>query len=318
MERVVALSGGVGGAKLALGLYRVLPANSLSVIANPGDDFEHLGLTIWPDFDTLLYTLSGLAHPEQGWGRAGETGTFMAALKALGGEDWFFLGDGDLATHVERTRRLRAGQRPAEIARAVVSRLGIAAALLPASDQPVRTEVLTAQGPLAFQHYFVRERCRPSVTGFRFQGAEAATPSPEVLDALTMPGLAAIVICPSNPFISVDPMLAIPGFRAALRRSGAPIVAVSPIVGGQAIKGPTAKMLGELGQESSPVAIARHYGDLLTGIVLDEQDAPLAPSVAQLGIAVACLPTIMRSLAERECLAAGVLAFARCLPAGLR
>lgn len=316
--QVVALSGGVGGAKLALGLYRALPADTLTVIANPGDDFEHLGLTVWPDFDTLLYTLSGLANAEQGWGRAGETATFMAALKALGGEDWFFLGDGDLATHVERTRRLAAGERPTAIARAFGERLGLRARLLPASDRPVRTEVLTDAGPLAFQHYFVRERCRPLVAGFRFLGAAEAVPSSEVLRALADPGLAAIVICPSNPFISLDPMLAIPGFRAALAAAPAPVVAVSPIIGGQAIKGPTAKMLRELGLDGGAVAIARHYGGLLSGFVLDHQDATLAPAVEALGLSVACLPTVMRTLEDRERLAAEVLAFARRLPVRLK
>ncbi|MCG8324200.1 MAG: 2-phospho-L-lactate transferase [Thiotrichales bacterium] len=305
---VVALSGGIGGAKLALGLYRALAPEDLTVVANPGDDFEHLGLTVCPDLDTVAYTLAGLANPETGWGRKGETWNFMAALKALGGEDWFNLGDGDLALHVERTRRLAAGEGLGAITADLCRRLGVDCRILPASDEPVRTVVETASGPLAFQHYFVRDRAEPEVTGFRFQGAEAARSLPEALAALADPELTAIVICPSNPFISIDPMLAIPGFAEALRGAPAPVVAVAPIVGGQAIKGPTAKMLAELGREVSAAAVARHYGDLIDGFVLDRTDEAEASSI--LGPEVHIADTVMTDDDAKARLAAEVLAFA--------
>ncbi len=312
--RYLALSGGVGGAKLALGLTHAVPADQLCVVANTGDDFEHLGLTICPDIDTLTYTLAGLNNPETGWGRAGETGGFMAALEALGGETWFFLGDGDLATHVERSRRLAAGETLSAITDDFRQRLDIRAAIVPMSDRPVRTTVLTPDGPLAFQHYFVREQCRPRVTGFRFDGAEAAEPAPAFAEALADPDLAAIVICPSNPFISIDPILAVPGIRDALANSAAPVVAVSPIVGGRAIKGPTAKMMRELGLPGTAVAVARHYAGLIDGFVLDSGDAGMADAVRELGLGVTVTNTVMTSLEDRIALAEAVLAFA----AGLR
>src|SRR4051794_3004183 len=243
---VLALSGGVGGAKLALGLYRVLPPDRLTVVANTGDDFEHLGLAISPDLDTLLYTLSGQANPELGWGRGGETWTFMKALEALGGETWFRLGDGDLATHIERTRRLRAGESLSAIIDDFRRRLDIRARLLPMSDDPVRTRLRTAQGWLDFQDYFVRLRCEPAVAELVFAGAETSRPHPDFMTALADPELRAVMVCPSNPFISIDPILAVPGIRDALRACRAPVVAVSPIVAGQAVKGPTAKMMAEL------------------------------------------------------------------------
>lgn len=312
-RRVVALSGGIGGAKLALGLAGVLPGEDLTIVANPGDDFEHLGLTVCPDLDTLTYTLAGLANPETGWGRAGETWSFMAALKALGGEGWFNLGDGDLALHVERTRRLAAGEPLGAITRDFCRRLGIAARILPASDRPVRTVVETADGPLAFQHYFVRERAEPAVTGFRFEGAEAAAPEPAVLRALADPALLAVVLCPSNPFISIDPILAIPGLSQAVAGAGAPVIAISPIVGGAAIKGPTAKMLAELGHQVTAEAVARHYGRLLDGYVLDTADAALAPAVRGLGVEVLVAETVMTDAASKRRLAGEVLDFARLL-----
>ena len=309
-RRVLALSGGVGGAKLALGLARVVEPTALTVVANTGDDFEHLGLYVCPDIDTLMYTLAGINNPETGWGRADETGGFMAALAALGGETWFFLGDGDLATHVERTRRLDAGESLTGITSELCARLGIEAAIVPMSDDAVRTIVETAQGPMAFQHYFVRERCRPAVTGFRFDGAERARPNPALLGALEDPDLAAVIICPSNPFISVDPILALPGVRAALATAPAPVVAVSPIVGGRAIKGPTAKMMQELGMPSTAVALARHYGRLLDGFVLDRADAASADQVREMGIEVLVAETVMQTLDDRIGLARAVLAFA--------
>ena len=309
-RRAVALSGGIGGAKLALGLYRTLAASDLTVVANPGDDIEHLGLTICPDLDTITYTLAGIANPQTGWGRRDETWSFMAALKALGGEDWFNLGDGDLALHVERTRRLAAGEGLGAITADICRRLGIGCRILPASDRPVRTVVETPTGVLAFQHYFVRDRGEPIVTGFSFEGAETARPLPEVLAALADPGLDAIVICPSNPFISIDPILAISGFREALLAASAPVVAVTPIVGGKAIKGPAAKMLAELGREVSAEAVARHYGGLLDGFVLDRVDETAAGAIRALGLEVLVTDTVMRDDDAKVRLATEVLTFA--------
>ena len=307
----VALSGGVGGAKLALGLCDVLadPAR-LTVVANTGDDFEHLGLKVCPDLDTLTYTLADLANEETGWGRAGESGAFMEALGALGGETWFFLGDRDLAMHVERTRRLRAGERLSAVTAALCERLGVPARIVPMSDDPVPTVVETPEGPLAFQHYFVRERCRPKVLGFRHEGAERARPCAAFMDALAAPDLGAVVVCPSNPYISIDPILAVPGVRAAIMACKAPVIAVSPIVGGQAVKGPTAKMMTERGIAPSAAAIAAHYAGVIDGLVIDEADRPQADEIAATGVAVEVTATMMTSRADKQALARAVLAFA--------
>ena len=301
---VLALSGGIGGAKLALGLYRILPPGALTVVANTGDDFEHLGLSISPDVDTLLYTLAGVDNPELGWGRRDETWTFMQALGSLGGETWFSLGDGDLATHVERTRRLVAGESLSQITEDFRRRLGISARLLPMSDDRVRTRLLTAKGWLDFQDYFVRQRCTPVVREIAFAGADEARPQPEFLAALSDQNLWAVVICPSNPFISVDPILGLPGVREALRACGAPVVAVSPIIGGKAVKGPTAKMMAELGLPVDAAAVARHYGDILDLYVADQTDAD---ELCDLGLPVALTRTLMLSLEDREALARAVL-----------
>jgi LPPG:FO 2-phospho-L-lactate transferase len=304
---VVALSGGVGGAKLALGLYRTLPADTLTIIANTGDDFEHLGLSVSPDLDTLLYTLSGEANPELGWGRRGETWNFMAALEALGGETWFRLGDGDLATHVERTRRLKAGESLSAITEDFRRRLGIAARLVPMSDDLVRTRLLTDENWLDFQDYFVRLRCAPAISELAFAGADRARPHPEFLAAVADPTLRAVVICPSNPFISIDPILAVPGVRAALRQCRAPVVAVSPIIAGKAVKGPTAKMMAELGLPVDAATVARRYGDILDLYIADEEDAA---GFAGLEVPVVFTQTLMQTLADREALARTVIAAA--------
>ena len=307
----VALSGGVGGAKLALGLCDVLEdPGRLTVVANTGDDFEHLGLKVCPDLDTLTYTLAGLANEETGWGRAGESGAFMEALGALGGETWFFLGDKDLAIHVERTRRLRAGETLSAVTSAICAQLGIRAHIVPMSDDPVPTVVETPQGPLAFQHYFVRERCRPKVLGFRHEGAEQARPCAAFIDALATPDLGAVIVCPSNPYISIDPILAVPGVRAALTACAAPVIAVSPIVGGQAIKGPTAKMMAERNIAPSAAAIADHYAGLIDGFVLDEADRAEVDGIAATGVAVEVTATVMTARTEKQALARAVLAFA--------
>ena len=305
--RVLALSGGVGGAKLALGLYRTSPPDTLTIVANTGDDFEHLGLAISPDLDTLLYTLSGQDNPELGWGRRGETWNFMAALEALGGETWFRLGDGDLATHVERTRRLLAGESLSAITDDFRRRLGIAARLLPMSDDPVRTRLRTTEGWLDFQDYFVRLRCAPVISELAFAGAETARPHPAFLAALRDPTLRVVVICPSNPFISIDPILAVPGVRAALRECPAPVVAVSPIIAGKAVKGPTAKMMEELGLPVDAATVARHYRDFLDLYIADEEDAA---ALAGLDVPVVLARTLMQTLADREALARTVIAAA--------
>ena len=251
-DRYVALSGGVGGAKLSLGLAQLL-GERLTVIVNTGDDFEHLGLHISPDVDTALYTLAGVVNPETGWGRRDETWTFMAALQQLGGPGWFKLGDADLATHIERTRRLRSGETLTSITAHLAQSFGVKSRILPMCDEALRTVVETDQGPLAFQDYFVREQCRPTVRAIRFDGAQAAKPSPQVRAALADPALAGIIICPSNPWLSVDPILAVPGLREAIRASGAPVIAVSPIIAGKAVKGPTAKIMRELNLEPGAV-----------------------------------------------------------------
>lgn len=305
--RVLALSGGVGGAKLALGLYRVLPPDTLTVITNTGDDFEHLGLSISPDIDTLLYTLSGEANPELGWGRRDETWTFMAALEKLGGESWFRLGDGDLAMHVERTRRLAAGEPLSAIIDDFRRRLGIAALILPMSDDKVRTRLDTDRGPLDFQDYFVRMHCEPAVRRLEFAGAKAARPHPDFLTALADPDLQAVVVCPSNPLISIDPIFAVPGVSEALRVCRAPVVAVSPIIGGKAVKGPTAKMMHELGLPVDSAAVARHYRDFLDIYIVDDADRD---AIAKLDLPVEVAPTLMVTLEDRENLARIVLAAA--------
>jgi LPPG:FO 2-phospho-L-lactate transferase len=308
---VIALSGGVGGAKLALGLSRLDLGDDLLVVANGGDDFEHLGLTICPDLDTVTYTLAGLSDQEKGWGRADEGWRFMAALDQLGGESWFNLGDSDLALHTLRTGLLAEGKNLTQVTRAITRQLGIAARVVPMSDDPVRTMVQTRNGPLAFQHYFVRDRCEPVVTGFVFDGITVARPQADFLTALANPDLRAIIVTPSNPFVSVDPILDLPGVRAAARAAPAPVIAVSPIVAGQAIKGPAAKMMAELGMPSSALAVAKHYGDLLDGFVLDHGDEDQADAVAGLGIHPLVTGTVMVSLEDRVRLAREVLALAR-------
>ena len=305
---VVALSGGIGGAKLALGLYHALPPDRLMVVCNTGDDFEHLGLSISPDLDTVFYTLAGIANPETGWGRADETWSFMQALERLGGETWFRLGDADLATHVERTRRLAAGERLSAISDDFRTRLAVRARVVPMCDEPVRTMVQTEDGVLPFQRYFVERRCAPKVGGFEFRGAGAARLTPALGAAFEAESLEAVVICPSNPFISIDPILAVPGMRAAIAACRAPVVAVSPLIGGHAVKGPTAKMMAELGLPTSARAVAEHYDGLLDGFILDHADADQA---AEIGVPSLATRILMASEDDKRTLAAEVLAFAR-------
>ena len=301
---ILALSGGVGGAKLALGLARILPPERLTVVCNTADDFEHLGLAISPDLDTVMYTLAGVANRELGWGRQDETWSFMETLAGLGGETWFRLGDRDLAVHVERTRRLRAGETLSAITADFCRRLGVAARVLPMTDDAVRTHLLTESGWIEFQDYFVRRRCEPVVRELRFEGAEQARAHPGFLAALEDPELEAVVICPSNPFISVEPILALPGVRAAIEACRAPVIAVSPIIGGRAVKGPTAKMMTELGITPSASAVAERYGDLLDGYVVDLADMSEVKAIRP---RVTLAQTLMASLEDREAVARTVI-----------
>src|SRR5262245_44345012 len=300
---VVALSGGVGGAKLALGLSRVLPADELLIVANTGDDFEHLGLCISPDIDTLTYVLAGLDNPATGWRRRDETWSFMETIGTLGGETWFRLGDRDLALHVERTWRLRAGETLSQITADVCRRLGVGHRVVPMSDDRVRTRVRSDDSWLDFQDYFVRRQCQPSVRELAFEGASKARAQPDVIAALKG-NLRGVVVCPSNPFISIEPILAIPGLRQAIIDCAAPVVAVSPIVGGRAVKGPTAKMMQELGLPVSSAAVAKRYEGLIDGYIVDQSD------VKGISCKTHIAPTLMTTLADKEALARTVLDFA--------
>lgn len=309
----LALAGGVGGAKLAFGLARALPPADLTIVVNTGDDFDHLGLRICPDLDTVLYTLAGIANPETGWGQANETWNFMEALERIGGDTWFQLGDRDLATHVERTRRLQCGEPLSAITGDLAASLGISHPILPATDDPVPTVVRTADGDLPFQEYFVRRQCAPVVKGFDFVGARQAQPSPALSDAFDSGEIDAIVICPSNPYVSIGPILAVPAISDYVSNAGIPVIVVSPIVGGLAIKGPAAKMMTELGENPSVLSIANHYKGLATAIVIDTADAGAAKELIELGIEVLVTDTIMKTAEDKERLASDVLAFAATL-----
>jgi len=309
---ILALAGGVGGARMAAGLAQVLPPESLTVVVNTGDDFEHLGLSISPDLDSVMYTLAGRNNAAQGWGLEGETGRCMEALKALGGDTWFFLGDMDLATHLRRTQRLREGATLSQVTRELCAALGVRHTVAPMTDDRVATRVLTPDGELDFQEWFVRRRCEPQFLEVRFDGAAAARPSETLVRALADPELDAVVICPSNPFVSIRPILALPGVEEALRLRRVPVVAVSPIIGNASVKGPLGKILGELGWEVSSGAIARHYGDLVDGIVIDAGDARLAAAIeANCRTRVQAVPSLMKDAATQRRLAEAVVAFAR-------
>ncbi len=348
--KLTALAGGVGGAKLADGLAQLLPPEDLTIIVNTGDDFEHFGLYICPDLDTVCYTLAGLANPVTGWGRAEETWQAMEALRRLGAPDWFNLGDRDLATHLERTRRLREGQPLSRITRDFCRAWGVRHTVLPMSDDPVRTMVDTHEyGELPFQEYFVKYRCEPRVRGFRFAGLESARPAPGVLEALREAD--AVVLCPSNPWVSIDPILNLtstphppfpspagkgeggrrgdgvrasplpgregPGVRASplpgREGPGVRWVAVSPIIGGKTVKGPAAKMFAELGIPPSALAVAERYRGLLTGFVLDTADSALAEAIQRANVQTLITDTLMNSPSDRRRLAQDVLNFIRSL-----
>lgn len=304
---IVALTGGVGGAKLALGLDRLYPTGRLACVVNTGDDFDHLGLRICPDVDTLMYTLAGCSDPERGWGRADETWSFMHVLESLGGPVWFRLGDGDLAVHVERTHRLRAGESLTAVTARLARALGIGTLVLPMTDQPVATRVQTTEGRLDFQDYFVARRAEPRITGIEFSGHESAQLTQAVRSALASPSLQAIVLCPSNPWLSVDPILSVPGMRSAVRSAGVPVVAVCPLIAGQSVKGPTAKIMSELGIEATPRSIAMHYAGVVDGLVIDAADASWADLCP---VPTHVTPTLMHSLEDRKRLAAETMAFA--------
>jgi len=305
--KVVALAGGVGGAKLVDGLASALPPDDLTVVINTGDDFDHLGLRICPDIDTVVYTLAGLADPKRGWGRADESWNFLTELERLGGPTWFRLGDRDLALHVERTRRLMAGETLSEVTEHIRQALGVQARVLPMSDDRVATVVQTENETLPFQEYFVARRCEPVVRGFTFQGAQQAKPAPGVLQALDDAEM--IVFCPSNPWVSLDPILAIPGLREVVRSKRA--IGISPIIGRRAVKGPAAKISAELGVEPSALGVAQHFQDLLLGWMIDEQDADLTPQIAALGIRVHTTSILMVDRDDRLRLAEELLQFGR-------
>lgn len=307
---ILALAGGVGGAKLARGLADVLGADDLIVVVNTGDDFEHLEMNICPDLDTVMYTLAGINDPSRGWGIAGETWHFMQSLELLGGQTWFRIGDRDLATHVERTRRLRAGESLSAVTRALCASLGVRHCVTPMSDDPVRTVVHTAEGALSFQDYFVRRRAEPAVTRLEFTGAEYARIASKFRQALDDPLLDAIIICPSNPYLSVAPILAVPGVRRTLESRRVPAIAVSPIVAGQALKGPAAKIMRELGKEPSSTAVAQFYRGLIDAMVIDHADTALTASIERLGIRAFVTATVMNDLHDRRLLAGQVIEFA--------
>lgn len=310
---ILALCGGVGGAKLAFGLSRILPPDRLTIAVNTGDDFEHLGLHVSPDIDTVVYTLAGLSDRVRGWGLAGETWAFMSAVGRLGGETWFNLGDTDLAMHVLRTQSLRSGDRLSRVTAMLAGALGLAHPIVPMSDQSVRTVLDTDAGRLPFQRYFVGEQCRPVVRAIHFEGAEQALASDAFANAISRADLQGVVICPSNPYLSVDPILAVPGVRAALEQVSAPVVAVSPIIGGAALKGPAAKLMSELGVTPSATAVARHYQGLLSGLVIDDVDAGEAAGIAALGIGVRTTAAVMTDDEDRLRLARETLDFVRSL-----
>ncbi|HUS84729.1 MAG TPA: 2-phospho-L-lactate transferase [Anaerolineales bacterium] len=302
---ITALAGGTGGAKLVDGLTTLLGPDMLTLVVNTGDDFEHLGLAISPDLDTVTYTLAGLANPQSGWGRTDETWNFLQTLNDFGSPVWFRLGDRDLALHVERTRRMKAGQSLSEVTRTFCRIFEIDHLILPMTDDPVRTIVETDEGALPFQEYFVKHSHEPLVRGFRFDGIEHAEPAPGFLPAIQDSD--AVILCPSNPWVSIDPILALKGVCKALE--GKVVVSISPIIGGQAVRGPAAKMFAAMGIEPSACAVAEHYAKILSGILIDEVDAELAPDIEALGIRAKVTQTMMKTQPDRARLAEEVLMF---------
>ncbi|WP_404478881.1 2-phospho-L-lactate transferase [Novosphingobium sp. BL-52-GroH] len=311
---IVALAGGVGGAKLARGLAAILPPEELTIVVNTGDDFEHFGLNICPDIDSVIYTLAGLNDPVRGWGLAGESWQFMDAVRALDGTAWFNLGDRDLATHVLRTQWLATDSLSVVTGR-LAARLGVHHPIVPMSEEPVRLIVLTDAGELPFQRYFVDHKAQPRFRAIRFEGAEAARPAPGVIAALDSPSLRAILLCPSNPWLSIAPILAVPGIAAALRARRVPLVALSPFIGGETVKGPAAKIMREVGSAPSPAALAAHYGDLLDGLVVDRADGVSEPDASP---AILATDILMRDAQDSRRLAQEIVAFAARIGSGDR
>lgn len=305
--KFIALSGGVGGAKLAVGLSKVLPPKDLLIVANTGDDFDHLGLRICPDLDSIMYALAGCENRARGWGIEGETWRFMESLGRFGGPTWFALGDRDLAMHVMRTQRLGEGVPLSRVTHELSQRLGIAHRVVPMSDEPIATLIETEDGTLKFQDYFVRQHCAPRVTGFRFLGAQESSIQPELRAALGSPRLQAVIICPSNPFVSIGPILALPGLREWIERLRVPVVAVSPLIGGRAVKGPLAKMMAELGEPTTNEALADHYRGIVTAWVIDQVDDDQCGGLRSKGILCRSMPTLMKDDNDRVGLAQAVL-----------
>lgn len=309
----LALSGGIGGAKLSLGLEHVIQSPKLMIAVNTGDDFRHMGLYISPDLDTLMYTLSGRSDPERGWGLVNETWSFMETIKEIGGESWFQLGDRDLATHVERTNRLNKGEKLSAITSLFCSKYGIEAQIIPATDDPLQTLVETMAGFISFQNYFVREQCKPKIVSLQFNGSETAKPCTDLEQVLSSSKLETVIICPSNPFLSIDPILSVKGIKEGLKQNRAKVIAVTPIVGGDAVKGPTAKNLRDLGYPVSALAVAKYYSSFIDGFILDKEDEQDAPLIESLGIKVCLEDTIMIDLKSKIRLAERVLDFSKSL-----
>lgn len=315
-KKYLALSGGVGGAKLAVGLAHLLSPEQLTIICNTGDDFDHYGLRICPDLDSVMYALAGRNNEKQGWGLQDESWRVLDQLSAIGGEAWFKLGDLDIATHLLRSDYLRQGDSLSAATKKICAGFGVQHSLVPMSDDVVETIVQTANsdgeksGELSFQHYFVREQCKPEVCGFYFRGVEHAQAHESLLNPLLDNAVEAVIICPSNPFVSIDPILQLPRVREALRNTSVPVVAVSPIVGGNAVKGPAAKMLRELSRASSAFAVAEYYRDIIDGFVIDRADADQIDTIAELGIAVHATQSVMKTHDDRIQLAQTVLQFA--------
>lgn len=302
---IVALAGGVGAARFLDGLVRVIPPKDVFVIGNTGDDAEIHGLHISPDLDTVTYTLAGLANPVHGWGLRGDTFHNLEALRRLGADAWFQLGDQDLATHIFRTERLRAGAKLSQVTREINAALGVKSAIVPMSDDPVRTMVETRAGLLDFQDYFVRRRTRDAVQGIRFRGAEKSKPAPGVLNAIAQAD--AVIVCPSNPLISIGPILAVPGIRRALERRRGPTIAISPIVGGRALKGPAAKMMRSLKMSASAQGVAQFYKGIVNVLVLDKEDEAQASKIESQGMRAIVTDTIMAGLSKKKSLARAVM-----------
>ena len=303
------LSGGVGGAKLVLGLSQVLNNDDFMTIVNTGDDFVHLGLKICPDIDTIIYTLAELVDQERGWGLKDESWNFLDKTKLLGGESWFNLGDKDLATHVHRTQRLAKGEDLTSITKNLASSFGVEAKIVPMTNDLVYTVVETREGDLAFQHYFVRDRCLPIVKRFRFEGIKSSVINPSIKEYGEENNKSAVLLAPSNPFVSIDPIIGVPGMTEELVKMKGPKIAISPIINSKAIKGPAAKMMQELGIPSTSIEVTNHYKGLIDAVVIDHADAALSEKIEDMGIKVFVTNTVIHSLKEKITLANECLNF---------